>query len=295
MMNSRLQVKIRTNDSIRRYSFDQPPTWKAFLEHLKTHLYPDAASGVLSSQLPFRVEYKDDEDDLVTIDSDEEWKEMLKYQNSNLVTLFIKELPQNFREKGIEVDVKRQEEEIKKQEDEERRRAQEEKRKAEEEEEIRREEEEKRQRVLELKRKAVAEEIQREEEEKKRKEEEKRIEEEKRKSQELNQKEESQKPQTDLEKSDATEEEKYLLCLEKLKLMEQEIEDKQNSKKPARTSKSTPSLITAQSKNQYIKLYAPKLHTLYEAGFQDIQRNLYLLITFNGNLDTVIDKLLQSE
>jgi len=83
--------------------------------------------------------------------------------------------------------------------------------------------------------------------------------------------------------------------------MEQEIEEKEKKTnpfpKPARTPTSTSSSIKphpSASNNHYIKLYSPKLQTLYEAGFQDIQRNLYLLITFNGNIDTVIDKLLQA-
>jgi len=93
-------------------------------------------------------------------------------------------------------------------------------------------------------------------------------------------------------RTEETEEDKYLLCLEKLKLMEEEIEEKEKKTNPFPKPAKTP---TISSQNHYIKLYAPKLQTLYEAGFQDIQRNLYLLITFNGNIDTVIDKLLQDQ
>jgi len=258
-MNSRLQVKIRTGDSIRRYSFDKPPSWQAFIEHLTTHLYPEACfPGVL----PFKVEYKDDEDDLVTIDSEEEWQEMLKYKISNLVTLFIKELPVNILD-GLkrQEELKKQEEDLKRQQLEE--------------EEIKRKEEEERRREEELKKQKERE----EEEELRRKQEE------------------------ELKKQ---EEEKYLLYLEKLKLMDKEIEEieKEKKEKKAKIPPAPPSEAVStttnnnnnnNNSNNYIKLYAQKLQIPYEAGFLNIERNLYLLITFNGNIDTVIDKLLQTQ
>jgi len=45
--------------------------------------------------------------------------------------------------------------------------------------------------------------------------------------------------------------------------------------------------------NEFIKKYADKLRSLWELGFTDVQRNLYLLISFNGDFDTVIEKLLE--
>jgi len=44
--------------------------------------------------------------------------------------------------------------------------------------------------------------------------------------------------------------------------------------------------------NKYVKQYATQLKLLYEAGFCDLKRNLYLLITFHGDINTVIDRLL---
>jgi len=44
--------------------------------------------------------------------------------------------------------------------------------------------------------------------------------------------------------------------------------------------------------NEYIKIYKDKLQKLWELGFTDVQRSLYLLITFNGDVETVIEKLL---
>jgi len=250
-MNSRLQIKIRTGDSIRRYSFDKPPSWKSFIDHLTTHLYPEAC---FQGPVPFKVEYKDDEDDLVTIDSEEEWQEMLKYKISNLVTLFIKELPGNLQ------DALKRQEEIKKQEEEQKR--------VQEVEEQRRREEELRNKEEELKRKQLEE------------------------AEQLRRKQEEELKQQ--------EEEKYLLYLEKLKLMDQEIEEIEKVKEKGKKVPSTrvphsPPVSQNNNRNNYIKLYAQKLQTLYEAGFQDIERNLYLLITFNGNIDTVIDKLLQTQ
>jgi len=90
-MSSRFQVKIRTEDSIRRYSFEKPPSWGDFIKHISLHLYPTA------STIPFKVEYKDDEGDIITIDSDEEWQEMIKQQSPNqIVQLFIKEKSPSF-------------------------------------------------------------------------------------------------------------------------------------------------------------------------------------------------------
>jgi len=259
-MNSRLQVKIRAGDSYRRYSFDQPPSWKTFIDHLKSHLYPDDALC-----LPFRVEYKDEEDDLVTIDSEEEWQEMLNYKNTNLVTLFIKELPANHNllEMQRQEELKRQEE-IRKQEE---IRREEEERKRQEEI-LKMREEEKRVRVEEEERRKEEEERKKEEERKRQEEEKRKIrDEEERKREDLLFKEEERKLKESKQKEE--EEAKYLLCLEKLKLMELEREEKPPHKRGLwgiRQSNTLP----ADNKNHYIKIYAPKLHTLYEAGFQDI-------------------------
>jgi len=51
--------------------------------------------------------------------------------------------------------------------------------------------------------------------------------------------------------------------------------------------------ITMTMNNEFIKKYADKLRSLWELGFTDVQRNLYLLISFNGDFDTVIEKLLE--
>jgi len=79
--------------------------------------------------------------------------------------------------------------------------------------------------------------------------------------------------------------------------MEQQIKNKEKLKHELLKPKPLPKPTVQQknNNNHYIKQYAAKLQTLYEAGFIDIERNLYLLITFNGNLDTVINKLLGFE
>jgi len=44
--------------------------------------------------------------------------------------------------------------------------------------------------------------------------------------------------------------------------------------------------------NAVIQKYTPQLKQLHELGFQDVTRNLKLLVTFNGNLENVINTLL---
>jgi len=88
-MQARFQVKIRTNDSIRRYSFPEVPTWTAFKEHVNSqilHTYNLQVEDIILC-----LEYKDDENDTVTVSSKEEWKEMLNQKhNSSLVSLFLR-------------------------------------------------------------------------------------------------------------------------------------------------------------------------------------------------------------
>jgi hypothetical protein len=47
-----------------------------------------------------------------------------------------------------------------------------------------------------------------------------------------------------------------------------------------------------QQNSIHIKKYKPQLAQLHELGFEDHKRNLHLLMTFNGNIDSVIDNLL---
>jgi hypothetical protein len=80
-------VKIRTQESIRRYSFPEAPIWGAFKEHVNSQIigYKGEEDIIL------RLEYTDDEGDIITISSEEEWKEMLNQKhNASLVTLFLK-------------------------------------------------------------------------------------------------------------------------------------------------------------------------------------------------------------
>jgi len=88
-MQSRFQVKIRTNDSIRRYSFPEAPTWESFKSHVISQIIHTC--NLQPDNIILRLEYIDDENDTVTISSEEEWKEMLNQKhNTTLVTLFLR-------------------------------------------------------------------------------------------------------------------------------------------------------------------------------------------------------------
>jgi len=292
-MSSRFQVKIHTDDSIRRYSFDKPPSWQAFIEHLTTHLFPRA----LPSSVSFRVEYRDDENDTITIDSEEEWQEMIKQKHNQLIQLFLKtsavmistitELkPLPLSEKLVDLALKQAEllkqEELKKQE-------------------------------LELRKKEelnkLEEEFKKQEEIKKQVEEQKRQEEIKKQEDELKQQEEEELKtqveeelrQEEIKKQEEKKkvEEEHRQLKEKLKLKEKEIREIEKLQQPTVASPSQVKPVpkplpkpTAISNNEYIRIYKEKLQKLWELGFKDVQRNLYLLITFNGDVETVIEKLL---
>jgi len=288
-MSSRFQVKIHTEDSIRRYSFDKPPSWRSFIEHLTTHLFPRA----LTSSISFRVEYRDDENDTITLDSEEEWQEMLKQKSNQLVQLYLKtsaamistvtELkPSPFSEKLVDLELKQSEllkqEELKKQELEVRKKV--------ElnilEEELKKQEEIKRQ----VEEQKLQEEIKKQEEEELKKQEEiKRQLEEELRQEEIKKQEEKKKV-----------EEEHRLLIEKLKLKEKEIREMEKLQQPTVASPSQPIPVpkpTAMANNnEYIRIYKEKLQKLWELGFKDVQRNLYLLITFNGDVEPVIEKLL---
>jgi hypothetical protein len=285
-MSSRFQVKIYTEDSIRRYSFDKPPSWQAFIEHLSTHLFPRA----LPSSISFRVEYRDDENDTITLDSEEEWQEMIKQKPNQLVSLFLKSSPvistvtelryPLLPEKLVDLELKQSEllkqEEIKKQELDFRKKQELNKL----EEELKKQEEIKRQ-VEEQKR--TQKKLEEEEEELKKKvEEHLRLE-------ELKKVEEKKKV-----------EEEHRQLKEKLKMKEKEIREMEKLQQPGPQVSSSPKPIpkplpkptVGLNNNEYIKIYKDKLQKLWELGFTDVQRSLYLLMTFNGDVETVIEKLL---
>jgi len=46
--------------------------------------------------------------------------------------------------------------------------------------------------------------------------------------------------------------------------------------------------------NEIVKKYVPQLRQLYDIGFTDMQRNLKLLVTFNGKTEDVIATLIQN-
>jgi len=96
-MESRFQVKIRTGDSIRRYSFGSTPNWYNFVEHLAHHfLYIDnnqKSDHFKYNCVNLKLEYIDNENDIVVINCEEDWKEMIhQKKNSTLVTLFLRSI-----------------------------------------------------------------------------------------------------------------------------------------------------------------------------------------------------------
>jgi len=246
--------------------------------------------------MPVRVEYKDEENDLITITSQVEWDEFIKSHQGKLANLWIKSHGANSlllpaEQLGATVDIKQKEEDLKNKQLEEEKAAEEALRKKEEEEKAA--EEELRKNEAELAEKLRKQHLEEEEEEKALEEELRKKEEEL--SEKLKKRAEDMK--TDRKKQEeekARKEElkkiqdaKHKICLEKLKEMEKQIKAKEEQ---INNTTATPALKA--NYNQYIKQYSAKLQNLHEAGFTDMQRNLYLLITFNGDMATVIDQLL---
>jgi len=315
-MQARFQVKIRTNDSIRRYSFPEAPTWEGFKSHVISQIIHTC--NLQPDNIILRLEYIDDENDTVTISSEEEWKEMLNQKhNSTLVTLFLKgwetipkegevqvpvrpaaenieELNRREEEALQEIrrimelqtenkrkeeerklqDLKRLEEEIFRLAEEELVRFQEHKHKEEEErkllEELKKKEEEEQQRKL------LLEEQKNNEEKLKRKEEKLKLKEEiRRRAEEIKRKEEETRRK-----------------VEELKRERKRRDEIKREEEKIKVEKRQKAAILHQQNAAQIKKHQDNLAKLHELGFRDHKRNLHLLITFNGNIDSVIDNLI---
>jgi len=252
---SRFQLKLRLPNSIHRVSLSYIPNWDQFNSYLSTDFFK-------GNIVPVSVEYKDDENDMITISCQVEWEELVNSHKEKLVNLWIKpkissstispsedsdaESLKQQNLKNQELEEKAKQEALKLQQD-----------------------ELKKQRELEDKAKQEALKIQQDLEEKAK--------------------------QEELKKQQA---EKHRICVETLKEMEKEIKVKEQEQLPKKDEKNTKPLpvynfVQKANNNKYIKQYSSKLQTLYEAGFIDIERNLYLLVTFNGNIEAVIEKLLE--
>jgi hypothetical protein len=310
MQSSRFQVKIRTPDTIRRYSFSSPPSWSSFVEHLTLHIFcvpPCFPSAHI------KISYYDDENDLVTIESEEEWQEMIRQKKTcPLISLFMNDLPKQFNftpelsnhHSDNHVDLNRSEPvktdipEINNHP-----------------EPVKTDIPEINNRPEDLSTSTDPEKLNLPEI--------------------LNSPEENHPPteelhpiETDLlspTKEDEKQEElKYTEALrqklEALKIQEEKLflfQQKQesplrnmwtsklqafrNRKEQYRNRRKEEELkkreeekqVSHSFQNTYLQKYNRELHHLYEAGFTDLQRNLYLLITFNGDLNHVIDSLAQ--
>jgi len=255
----RFQLKLRLPDSIRRVSLTYIPNWNQFNSYLSNDLF----NGNI---FPVSVEYKDDENDMITISSQVEWEELVKSHEGKLVILWIKpkpiisstSIPQledpealKRKEEILKQALKKQQEEF-----------------------LKIQEEALKKQLMELEEKAKQEALITREEELKQQELEEDI------------PEEYKKQQAEYHRS----------CVEMLKEMEKEIKvkEEQVTKKEEKNFNTRP--VPGAKKvnnNKYIKKYSSKLQTLFEAGFTDIERNLYLLVTFNGNVVTVIERLLE--
>jgi len=215
--------------------------------------------------IPITVEYKDEENDMITISSQVEWDELVKSHQGTLVNLWIKSkalnssgtIPQaQDSESHKHQEEMTQLEALKKQQIEL--------------EEIAKLEAVKKQQTEEALKKQRTEEAL------------------KKQQKEL----EEKAKQAEFKKQQS---EKHRICVEKLKEMEKDIKvkEEQLSKKEEQNTKPSVPVLKKDNNNKFIKQYSSKLQTLFEAGFTDIERNLYLLITFNGNVESVIEKLLQ--
>jgi len=263
-VSSRFQLKLRLPNSIHRVSLSYIPNWDQFNSYLSTDFFK-------GNIVPVSVEYKDDENDMITISCQVEWEELVNSHKEKLVNLWIKPKPiisssTISPSEDSDAESLKQQDEIVKQQN---LKNQELEEKAKQEALKLQQEELKKQRELEDKAKQEALKIQQDLEEKAK--------------------------QEELKKQQA---EKHRICVETLKEMEKEIKVKEQEQVPKKDEKNTKPIpvynfVQKANNNKYIKQYSSKLQTLYEAGFIDIERNLYLLVTFNGNIEAVIEKLLE--
>jgi len=243
--NCLLQVKIRTSDSIRRYSFGSTPNWSTFIEHLAQHfLYIDHNNmkpDHIKSDVNLKLEYIDNENDTVTINCEEDWKEMiLQKKNSTLVTLFLRsiELKHSSPNSQIELETQHSEEPN----------------------------------LSTPASRNFSFLVDRND------------------TEPVKDKEFKKEVKEKVEIEGVKEAELSSTSKNSAELLRKEIElrkteaEKHNQNEELRKS--------AALHNKYVKQYAPQLKILYEAGFCDLKRDLYLLITFHGDLNTVIDRLL---
>jgi len=297
------RVKIRTTESIRRYSFPQAPTWDVFKAHVISQII-QTNSNIPPPELILRLEYIDDENDTVTISSEEEWKEMINQkQNGSLVTIFlrgwenvpkevivrpeinIEELmrreEQTLQEIQRKLDLKlkeRLEEEKKRQDEEELKRLEEEKKLLAEEEQKRITEELKYFEEIQLKEAA----LRFQEEERKRQE---RI---KRHEEKLKLKEEAKRRAEEIKRKG----EEIKRKVEELKQEKKRRDEQKREEERIKEEKRQKAAALHQQNSIQIKKYESQLAKLHELGFREHKRNLHLLMTFNGNIDSVLDNLL---
>jgi len=69
-------------------------------------------------------------------------------------------------------------------------------------------------------------------------------------------------------------------------------DEKKREEERIKEEKRQKAAILHQQNSVQIKKYQSQLSKLHELGFCDHKRNLHLLMTFNGNIDSVIDNLL---
>jgi hypothetical protein len=314
-MQARFQVKIRTNDSIRRDSFPEAPTWESFKSHVISQIIHTC--NLQPDNIILRLEYIDDENDTVTISSEEEWKEMLNQKhNSTLVTLFLKGWETIPKEGEVQVPVRPAAENIEELNRREEEALQEIRRIMELQTENKRKEEERK--FQDFKRLEEEELIRLAEEELMRYQEHKHKEEERKLLEERKKKEEEQQRKLLLEEQKNNEEklkrkEEKLKLKEEIKRRAEEIKRKEEEtrrkveelkrerkrrdeikreEEKIKEEKRQKAAILHQQNAAQIKKHQDNLAKLHEFGFRDHKRNLHLLITFNGNIDSVIDNLI---
>jgi len=148
----RFQIKIFFGDNnIRRYSFDQSPTWAGFFETFKQLFRAE-----YNPQRFYQFSYFDPENDRIVIDSEAEWVEMLHlFHETPLLKIHVKEEMVN---RKLLEERKEQEEKIRKEAEEKARKEAEEKTRKIAEEKARKEGEEKARKIAEEKTRKEAEE-----------------------------------------------------------------------------------------------------------------------------------------
>jgi len=294
----RFQIKIFFGDNnIRRYSFDKSPTWNGFFDSFKQLFRVE-----YNPQRRYVFYYFDPENDRIVLDSESEWQEMLHlFKGTSILKIHVKEEVVNRKVIEDEEKVKKEaEEKVKKEAEEKARKEAEEKAKKEAEEKARKEAEEKAKKEAEEKaRKEAEEKTKKEAEVKARKDAQekarKEAEEKKKLAEEKAKKLAEEKARKEAEEKARKEaEEKALKEAEEKALKEAEEKVKKEAEEKACKEAEEKRKAEADKNSATVQKYSPQLRQLNELGFVDVNRNLKLLVTFNGKMEDVINTLLST-